>query len=108
MQDGDRTRGSASVLLSMQAIVGRKWHAIIIMRLLKEGPMGFNELKESIDEVSAKMLSDSLDDLEESDLIERTIVSEKPFRVEYSLTEAGRELEPLLREMVSWGRDHLA
>ncbi len=97
-----------TVLLSMQAIIGRKWHSVIVKRLLDDGPMGFNDLEESIDDVSAKMLSDSLDDLEERGLIERSILSEKPFRVEYSLTERGRELEPLIEEMVSWGRKHLA
>ncbi|MFB6228158.1 MAG: winged helix-turn-helix transcriptional regulator [Halobacteriales archaeon] len=92
----------------MQEIIGRKWHSIIVKRLLDGGPMGFNELQESIEDVSAKMLSDSLDDLEERDLVERSIISEKPFRVEYSLTESGRELEPLIEEMISWGHRHVA
>jgi DNA-binding HxlR family transcriptional regulator len=102
------SRGPVDVLLSMQGVVGRKWHAVIIMRLLDAGPMGFNELQKSIDDVSAKMLSNSLDDLEERGLVSRTIVSEKPFRVEYALTESGRELEPLIDELLSWGRDHVA
>jgi DNA-binding HxlR family transcriptional regulator len=108
LQDGGRSKRPATVLLSMQEIVGRKWHSVIVKRLLDDGPMGFNELQESINDVSAKMLSDSLDDLEERGLIERSIISEKPFRVEYSLTECGRELEPLIEEMVSWGRRHVA
>ena len=107
LQDDGRSGRPAAVLLTMQAIVGRKWHTIIVKRLLDDGPMGFNALQESIEDVSAKMLSDSLDDLEERGLIDRAIVSEKPFRVEYSLTERGRELEPLIEEMVSWGRRHV-
>jgi len=99
---------SAEVLISMQEVVGRKWHPIIVHRLLEDGSAGFNDLQESIEDISAKMLSDSLEDLEERGLIERMIISEKPFRVEYSLTGAGEELEPLIEEMTSWGREHVA
>jgi DNA-binding HxlR family transcriptional regulator len=108
LQDGGHSERPAAVLLSMQEIVGRKWHSIIVKRLLDGGPMGFNELQDSIEDVSAKMLSDSLDDLEERNLVERSIISEKPFRVEYALTESGRELEPVIEEMISWGHRHVA
>ena len=54
------------------------------------------------------MLSDSLTTLEEHGLVERVVVSEKPVRVRYSLTDRGRELEPALDAMVDWGRDHLS
>jgi len=88
-------------------ILGRKWHPVIVHRLLQEGPLGFNALKESVDGVSSKVLSDSLEDLEEQGLLVREIVSEKPFRVEYSLTERGRSLEPVIGAMREWGEDHL-
>jgi len=89
-------------------LIGRKWHPVIVHRLIAGGPQGFNALKESVDGISSKVLSDSLDDLEEAGLVDREIVSEKPFRVEYSLTERGADLEPVIEAMREWGERHLA
>ena len=88
-------------------LIGRKWHPVIVHRLLESGPMGFNALKQEVDGVSSKVLSDSLDDLEESTLVDREVVSEKPFRVEYSLTGRGRDLRPVVEAMAEWGTEHL-
>jgi DNA-binding HxlR family transcriptional regulator len=88
-------------------LIGRKWHPVIVHRLLEGGPQGFNALKESVDGISSKVLSDSLDDLEEAGLVERAIVSEKPFRVEYSLTERGADLQAVIEAMREWGERHL-
>lgn len=88
-------------------IIGKKWHPVIVDRLLNNGPLGFNDLKEEVDGISSKVLSDSLSDLEEIGLVDREIVSEKPFRVAYSLTAQGESLEPLIAEMRAWGQDHL-
>jgi len=85
----------------------RKWHPVIVHRLLNAGPMGFTELKEEVDGVSSKVLSDSLEDLQDKNLVNRAIVSEKPFRVEYSLTAQGAELEPVIRAMEEWGKANL-
>jgi DNA-binding HxlR family transcriptional regulator len=89
-------------------LIGKKWHPVIVHRLLREGPLGFNALKEEVDGISSKVLSDSLEDLEEKRLVDRTIVSEKPFRVEYSLTEHGNSLEDVIVAMRDWGQTHLA
>jgi DNA-binding HxlR family transcriptional regulator len=89
-------------------LIGKKWHPVIIHRLLEEGPLGFNALKEEVDGISSKVLSDSLEDLEEETLVNREIVSEKPFRVEYSLTDRGDSLAPVIYEMRDWGMEHLA
>jgi DNA-binding HxlR family transcriptional regulator len=91
------------VLLSMQVVVGRKWQPVIVYHLLEAGPLGFSALKDRIDGISSKMLSESLDDLEAAGLVAREVVSDKPVRVEYTLTEDGESLEGLVREMVSWG-----
>lgn len=61
--------------------------------------MGFSELKPEGDGVSGEVLSDSLGDVQNKDLVDPTIVSEKPFRVESSLTQQGAELEPVVRAM---------
>lgn len=88
-------------------ILGKKWHPVIVHRLLDE-PMGFNALKRAVDGVSSKVLSDALENLEERGLVERRVVSEKPFRVEYRLTDRGESLEPVVREMQAWGQEYLA
>ncbi|MFB6299864.1 MAG: winged helix-turn-helix transcriptional regulator [Halobacteriales archaeon] len=88
-------------------LIGKKWHPVIVHRLLQNGPLGFNDLKTEVDGISSKVLSDSLEDLEEKTLVDRTIVSEKPFRVQYSLTERGKSLEPVITAMAQWGEEHL-
>ena len=90
------------------SLIGKKWHPVIIHRLLEYGPSGFNELKTNVDGISSKVLSDSLDDLGEKQLVDREIISEKPVRVQYSLTYHGRSLEPVIYAMRDWGLEHLA
>jgi DNA-binding HxlR family transcriptional regulator len=89
------------------SLICRKWHPVIIHRLLEHGPSGFNELKTDVDGISSKVLSDSLEDLEENELVVREILSEKPFRVQYSLTDRGASLEPVIVAMRDWGLEHL-
>ena len=89
------------------SVIAKKWHPVIIHRLLEIGEMGFNELKKEVDGVSSKVLSESLDDLEEKGLVNREVVSEKPVRVKYTLTEKGKGLESVISEMASWGRNNL-
>lgn len=88
-------------------LVGKKWHPVIVHRLLANGPLGFNALKEEVDGISSKVLSDSLDDLGEKRLVNREIVNDKPVRVEYSLTETGESLEPVILAMRDWGTEYL-
>jgi DNA-binding HxlR family transcriptional regulator len=96
-----------TLLIDVSAIVGHKWHPVIVHQLLTEGTLGFSGLKSRIDGISSKMLSESLTALEERGLIERAVVEEKPVRVQYSLTECGRALEAVLDPMVEWGRLNL-
>jgi DNA-binding HxlR family transcriptional regulator len=88
-------------------LVGRKWHPVIVHRLLENGPLGFNDLQAEVDGISSKVLSDSLDDLEENRLVDREVISEKPFRVHYSLTEHGQSLQPVIYAMRDWGQQYL-
>jgi DNA-binding HxlR family transcriptional regulator len=89
------------------SLICKKWHPVIVHRLLEHGPSGFNELKADVDGISSKVLSSSLDDLEEKQLVDREIISEKPVRVQYSLTDHGRSLEPVIFAMRDWGLEHL-
>ena len=94
-------------ITSTATLIGKKWHTVIVHRLLDNGPLGFNALQEEVGGISSKVLSDVLDDLEEKRLVDREIVQEKPVRVEYSLTELGESLQPVIREMAAWGSEHL-
>ena len=94
-------------ITSTATLIGKKWHPVVVHRLLEGGPMGFNELKDDVGGISSKVLSDSLEDMENKGLVDREIVSEKPVRVAYSLTDRGESLEPLIYEMRDWGQEHL-
>lgn len=89
------------------SVIAKKWHPVIIHRLLELGEMGFNDLKKEVDGVSSKVLSESLDDLESKSLVNREVVSEKPVRVKYRLTDEGEDLEKVISEMSSWGEENL-
>lgn len=89
-------------------LIGKKWHPVIIHRLLEVEPVGFNALKDEVDGISSKVLSESLDDLQEKDLVEREIVSEKPVRVNYTLTDRGRDLKPVIVEMKNWADQNIS
>lgn len=88
-------------------LIGKKWHPVIVHRLLDSGPSGFNELKADVDGISSKVLSDSLEDLQEHGIVDREVVNDQPFRVRYSLTDRGASLEPVIAEMAAWGSEHL-
>lgn len=88
-------------------LIGNKWHPVVIHRLLAHGPLRFNELASETGAITNKVLSQSLDDLEEKGLVDRTVVSEKPVAVEYSLTERGESLDPVIDALEQWGKTHL-
>jgi DNA-binding HxlR family transcriptional regulator len=88
-------------------LIGNKWDPVIIHRLLRQGPLRFNELANQTGAITNKVLSETLDDLEAKEIVERTIVSEKPVAVEYSLTERGESFEPIIDALEQWGQTHL-
>lgn len=83
-------------------IIGKKWYLIILHELTR-APMGFNELKRAVRGISAKVLSENLTELEHKGLLTRTVYSESPIRVEYGLTDKGRELDGIFASMRVWG-----
>lgn len=102
------TNRSQDVLLSIVDIVGRKWYPVILYHLHTHGSTRFSELKDDIDDISSKMLSDSLERLEnEHELIDRTVVDDNPLCVEYSLTDRGKSIGPLIAALHEWGVEHL-
>lgn len=88
-------------------LIGDKWK-VLILRGLIPGTKRFGELKKSIGGVSQKVLTAQLRDLEEKGLIQRTVYAEVPPRVEYSLTELGKSLSPILDAMRIWGEHYQA
>ena len=86
-------------------LIGDKWK-VLILRDLMPGTKRFGELKKSIGSVSQKVLTAQLRDMEVNGLVHREVYAEVPPRVEYSLTELGRSLKPILDSMRSWGEGY--
>jgi len=86
-------------------IIGNKWKVLILRELLS-GTKRFGELKKSIGSVSQKVLTAQLRDMEEKGLLERKVYAEVPPKVEYTLTETGYSLKPILDAMYAWGENY--
>ena len=87
-------------------LVGKRWTGAILFVLL-EGPARFSEIKECVPDLSDRLLSERLKELEAEGIVEREVLDGAPVRVEYSLTEKGRALEPAVRALKSWAREWL-
>ena len=86
-------------------LIGNKWKLLII-RNLRARPWRFNELQKNLEGISQKVLTDSLRSMEADGLITRTVFAEVPPRVEYSLSELGETLRPILDAMETWGNSY--
>ena len=84
-------------------LVGRRWTGAIL-RVLMERPMRFSEIGQAVPELSARLLSARMKELEARGIVNRTVHQGPPTRVEYSLSEMGRELGPALSELQEWAR----
>lgn len=93
------------VTTALNAIVG-KWKTQILLHLLFEGTMRFGELRSAISGITHKVLTDNLRELEAHGIVERVVYPQVPPKVEYSLTEYGHTLAPILRELHRWGARH--
>lgn len=86
-------------------LIGDKWKVLIIRDLLT-GTKRFGQLKKSLNTITQKLLTNNLRQMEASGLIERKVYAEVPPRVEYSLTDTGISLKPILDSMVAWGNEY--
>jgi DNA-binding HxlR family transcriptional regulator len=84
------------------ALLGKRWTGLIL-KLLFNRPLRFNELAEQIEIVSDRMLSERLKELESEGVIKRHVYPAMPVRVEYPLTEKGQALAPVLDALTQWG-----
>ena len=86
-------------------LIGSKWK-LLIMRNLMMRPWRFNELRKSLEGISQKVLTDCLRSMESDGIIIRTVYPEVPPRVEYSLSEVGESMRPILDAMQEWGTNY--
>lgn len=87
---------------SAAELLGKKWTGLII-RVLLGGPKRFKDMKEQIPDMSDKMLTDRMKELEALNIVKRTVYPEMPVRIEYELTDRGHDLEPVILSIQSWG-----
>ena len=85
------------------ALIGNKWQVLILRDLSLNGTMRFKELQRSIGKISQKVLTSNLRAMEDAGIVHREVFAEVPPRVEYSLTETGASLKPVLDAMWAWG-----
>jgi DNA-binding HxlR family transcriptional regulator len=87
-------------------LVGKRWTGAILLVLL-DGPLHFSGIRQLVPELSDRLLSERLKELEAEGIVERRVLDGSPVRVEYSLTAKGRALEPTLGALKRWAHQHL-
>jgi DNA-binding HxlR family transcriptional regulator len=100
---GKRGRASGCCPYYHEAVemVGKRWTGAILS-VLMDGPLRFSEIAQAVPELSDRLLSERMKELERRGVVERTVHPGPPLRVEYSLSQMGRELEPALSELQHW------
>ena len=87
-------------------LIGKRWTGAIVLVLL-DGPLHFSGIRQLVPELSDRLLSERLKELEAEGVVERRVLDGSPVRVEYSLTQKGEALEPAVRALKEWGREWL-
>ncbi|MBT5332028.1 MAG: helix-turn-helix transcriptional regulator [Porticoccaceae bacterium] len=88
-------------------VIGGKWKGVILYHLLTE-TIRFNELRRMIPEITQRMLTKQLRELESHGLVVRKVYAEVPPKVEYSMSDYGKTLAPVINALQAWGSNHLA
>ena len=88
-------------------LIGKRWSGAILAVLL-EGPLHFSEVRGLIPDISDRLLSERLKELEAEGIVQRRVIDGSPVRTEYALTEKGRALEPSVRALQGWARSWLS
>src|ERR1700755_2542530 len=100
-EEGSRTAGCCPLYHEAVELVGRRWTGAIL-RVLMDGALRFSEVAQAVPELSDRLLSERMKELERRGMVERRVISGPPLRFESSLSEMGRELEPALAELQRW------
>jgi DNA-binding HxlR family transcriptional regulator len=86
-------------------MIGKRWTGAILL-VLMDGPLRFSEIRQLVPDVSDRLLSERLKELETEDIVVRHVYDETPVRVEYELTAKGQALQPALAALKSWSHTH--
>jgi DNA-binding HxlR family transcriptional regulator len=104
---GDTTRHPCCALYHRAVeLVGKRWTGAILLVLL-DGPAHFSEIRALVPEISDRLLSERLKELEAEAIVERKVLDGSPVRVEYAMTDKGRALEPTVHALKSWANQWL-
>jgi len=85
---------------------GDKWSLLVLLTVSGAGVMRYNEIEKAIPDVSSRVLSGTLRTLEQDGLLHRKVYPVVPPKVEYSLTETGESLMPIVQDLTQWAKDH--
>ena len=96
-----RASGCCPLYHEAVEMVGRRWTGAIL-RVLMDGPLRFSEISQAVPELSDRLLSERMKELEARGIVERTVLPGPPVRVEYALSQMGHELGPALSELQRW------
>ncbi|WP_305728716.1 helix-turn-helix domain-containing protein [Paenibacillus sp. BC26] len=98
--------GGCKIETALEILVG-KWKPVILFHLFGNGTMRFSELQRAMPDISKKMLTSQLRELEYHDIVHREVYRQIPPKVEYSITEYGAKMTPLLQAIGNWGMEHV-
>lgn len=102
-ESGTRPVGCCPYYHEAVELIGRRWTGAIL-RVLMDGPLRFSEVAQAVPELSDRLLSERMKQLEARGIVERRVIPGPPLRVEYELSRMGRELEPALSELQHWAK----
>jgi DNA-binding HxlR family transcriptional regulator len=101
--EGQRRGNCCPLYHEAVELIGRRWTGAIL-RVLMDGPLRFSEIAQAIPELSDRLLSERMKELEARGIVQRTVIPGPPLRVQYQLSQMGAELEPALSELQRWAR----
>ena len=107
LENGEKTPDEICPVLYAMSILGQRWKLPILWHLADEGTLRYNELKRGIPLITNIMLTQALRELERSHLVDRLNYDTIPPHVEYSLSERGKTLIPILKDIHTWGKDQM-
>ena len=103
-QDGAERAACCSLYHQAIELIGKRWTGAILL-VLMDGALHFSEIRDLVPDISDRLLSERLKELESEAIVERRVIDGAPVRVEYSLTAKGAALEPVVRSLKSWAHE---